>query len=274
MHMQHGIGRAGMVLLSLVTLAIGAFGLTLAWTAFNQGAATFFAMGLGVAAVALGGLFLFALVGPSKVRARALVQPEPEPAPEATAAPERVAPRESKPSVDYEFKDFTPAARAAPEALQLPDAFQEKAVPEPVEPVEFQPKKDPASWPGKRGKSTWTTQVEHQRNVATQVEDARRRHDLTEKYTRTTPTLRAILDEGVDPVPQPRQAPTQTTQVQKPAQTPERLADRAPRDMNTDFVAPGMSVGKCGQCGTKLLAPEERPLRLKCPECAKVTLLQ
>ena len=53
MHMQQGIGRAGFTLLALVTFAIGAFGFALAWTAFTQGAATFFQMGLGVAADAL-----------------------------------------------------------------------------------------------------------------------------------------------------------------------------------------------------------------------------
>ena len=275
--MQQGIGRAGFTLLALVTFAIGAFGFALAWTAFGMGATTFFQMGLGVAAVAMLALFLFAAFRPESA---APVRP----AAKSVPAP---ATQESKAAVDFEFDDFAPAAKAAPEEMVLPDAFQEvpptptpdaapvsfkpvgKALEStieqvvatpPVAPAPAVPSKDPAAWPGARGKSAWTNKVEHQQKVASQVEDSRRRHDLAEKYTRTTPTLRAILDDGVPAPGEPS--------------VPEKLADRAPGEMNTDFVAPGMSVGQCGQCRTLLLAPEERPLRLKCPECAKVTLLQ
>ncbi|MGB1586832.1 MAG: hypothetical protein ACPHID_07300 [Thermoplasmatota archaeon] len=299
--MQQGIGRAGFTLLALVTFAIGAFGFALTWTAFGLGQATFFQMGLGVAGLALLALFLFAVFAPSKslapvVAAPAPVAEAPAPAPAREPAP-------AKHDMDYEFTDYQPAAKAAPEALELPKAFQEAPAVKADAPVEFKPvskpveaaidqifddvapepapvaaavpaapSRDPAAWPGARGKSAWTNKVDHQRRVAEQVESARRRHDLAEKYTRTTPTLRAILDDKPVPVPQPiAQAPAQS--AASPA-VPEKLADRAPGDMNTDFVAPGMSVGQCGQCRTLLLAPEERPLRLKCPECAKVTLLQ
>lgn len=284
--MQQGIGRAGFTLLALVTFAIGAFGFALTWTAFGLGQTTFFQMGLGVAAVALLALFLFAVFAPSK-SASAAPAPAATPAPEPTTKP---VPAPTTPGMDYEFTDFQPAAKAAPESLELPKAFQEAPpTPQPdAAPVAFKPvsktldatieqvveeapmptpapaapARDPAAWPGARGKSAWTNKVDHQRKVQEQVESARRRQDLAEKYTRTTPTLRAILDDK--PARQSPQAET----------VPEKLADRAPGDMNTDFVAPGMSVGQCGQCRTLLLAPEERPLRLKCPECAKVTLLQ
>lgn len=283
MHMQQGIGRAGFTLLALVTFAIGAFGFALAWTAFTQGAATFFQMGLGVAAVALLALFLFAAFRPTATS----TTETPVAAPASTPAP-RAAPAATA-DVGFEFDDYAPAAKAAPEELVLPQAFKEAPpTPTPDAAVEFKPvnksldtaieqvveaaapaptstpTKDPAAWPGARGKSSWTNQVEHRRKVESQVGDANRRHELAEKYTRTTPTLRAILDDGVPPAKQAEAKPD----------VPEKLADRAPGDMNTDFVAPGMSVGQCGQCKTLLLAPEERPLRLKCPECAKVTLLQ
>lgn len=277
--MQQGIGRAGFTLLALVTFAIGAFGFALTWTAFDQGAGLFFRMGLGVAAVALFALFLFAAFKPTSAST---------PAPRAPPATNKAVPQEASTDLGFEFGDYEPAAKAAPEKMVLPDAFQDKTPPAPQaapEPVSFKPvsksldatieqvvetarpkpqpvsvPKDPAAWPGARGKSAWSNQVDHRRKVESQVDDSRRRHEFAEKYTRTTPTLRAILDDGKAGGAQ--------------SEVPEKLADRAPGDMNTDFVAPGMSIGQCGQCRTLLLAPEERPLRLKCPECAKVTLLQ
>ena len=264
MHMQSGIGRAGFLLLALVVFAVGAFGFALTWAAFKASASTFFWMGLGVAGAAMVLLYLFASFAPG--RADAPRAPVPAPSP---AAP---APKPKAEAQDFEFNDYQPAPKAAPEDLVLPPAFQDAKPPgaEAQAPVEFQaaPKaapsrprpeassgRDPSAWPGQKGQSAWSHHVSHQRRVQDEVADSRRRHEMADRYTQNTPTMRAILEE-------------------KPQATPERLADRAPRDMNTDFVAPGMSIGQCGQCKTLLLAPEERPLRLKCPECAKITLLE
>jgi hypothetical protein len=126
-----------------------------------------------------------------------------------------------------------------------------------VAPLQF-PSRDPAQWPQEQGVSTWSRQQAHKQRVQTEMAEPSRRHEFADRYTREAPTLRAILDDA------PRATPP----------VPEQIASRAPGDMNTDFVAPGMSVGSCGQCRTLLLAPQQRPLRLKCPECAKVTLLE
>lgn len=34
-----------------------------------------------------------------------------------------------------------------------------------------------------------------------------------------------------------------------------------------------IAMGQCGSCGTRLLAPRERPLRLECPVCHKVNVV-
>ena len=163
----------------------------------------------------------------------------------------------------FEFADYQPAPRAAPEGLVMPSAFDapgpaaRHAPPRTVAPLQFQAR-DPAQWPQEQGMSTWSRQQAHKQRVQTDAAESSRRHEFADRYTREAPTLRAILDDA------PRATPP----------VPEQIASRAPGDMNTDFVAPGMSVGSCGQCRTLLLAPQQRPLRLKCPECAKVTLLE
>lgn len=37
---------------------------------------------------------------------------------------------------------------------------------------------------------------------------------------------------------------------------------------------PGKTLGQCSGCGTKLWAPAARPIRLRCPRCGKVALLE
>lgn len=276
MHMEKGIGRTGYLLLALVIFCVGAFGFVLAWSAFQADARGFFIMGLGVAATAMIGLWAFATFAPW-TDARPAEPTPTEPAP--TAPPARLVPAvpaapAPASSVDYEFPEYEPAATAAPERVVIPQAFQERP-PAPMGggPVAFEHvSEDPANWPGNKGTSTWTRQQQHRQKVQSEVDGSARRHELTDRYTRTTPTLRAILDDGPSARPAPAATPVQKT---APANRPqEHIADRAPGEMNTDFVAPGMSVGQCGQCSTLLLAPETRPLRLKCPECAKVTLLE
>lgn len=274
--MQKGIGRTGYFLLALIVFAMGSFGFVLAWSAFEATATGFFLMGLGVAGAALIILWAFASFAPFGNEAEAVM-----PAP--VQAAREPAPPVKPPAMNFEFTDYEPAATAAPDKLVLPPAFetpdapgmvsfQEVAPPRQAAPraSAAEPSRDRANWPGQQGTSSWTHQQQHRNKVRSEVEDASRRHELTDRYTRTTPTLRAILDD----VPPPMPAPMAESTSQMTMQVPSHVADRAPGGMNTDFVAPGMSVGRCGQCQTVLLAPEVRPLRLKCPECAKVTLLE
>lgn len=50
-----------------------------------------------------------------------------------------------------------------------------------------------------------------------------------------------------------------------------RIGD--PKD-DPDWTPQGMARGKCGGCNAILLAPPERPIRLRCPKCEKETLLR
>ncbi len=280
MHMEKGIGRTGYILLASVVFAIGVFGFLLSWTAFQAEAYQFFGMGLAVAGVGLLGLFLFAVFAPLYDAPRG-----DKPAAKRPAAPEPPVKADAA-KQEFEFDDYQPAAKAAPEEVVIPPAFKEETPPMPnAAPVEFTTvskaeaekppvavaaapatpaARDPANWPGKRGTSTWTKQQERAQAIKQEVDHSARRREMADRYTANTPQMRAIMEPAVPKEPQADEAPA----------VPEKLADRAPVDMNTDFVAPGMSVGQCGQCKTLLLAPEERPLRLKCPDCAKVTLLK
>lgn len=240
--MQQGLGRTGYLLLTFTFLAVGALGIAMTVLAFTQGVAMFGWMGVGLAGFGLLCLFLFAVVAPV-MEARAHKAPEPQAAPVPEPQPE------ARPEVEFEFKDPEPAPRAAPEQMMVPNAFQDARPPA--------PERDAAAWPGQRDKSTWTRKMEHEAKVRDQVEESPVRRQMADRYTRSTPTVRAILSDTA----QATQAPTQ-------------IAERAPEGVAPGFAAPGLSVGSCGRCSTMLMAPPTRPVRLKCPECAKITLLE
>lgn len=163
------------------------------------------------------------------------------PAMKPVKKPKQMAP-EAK-AIDYEFKDPEPATKTAPESLVVPPAFSDGG-------VAFN-ERDPAAWPERRpSKSSWTARVEQEQKVQSMVEESAKRRELTKKYTADAPTVRAVLEE------------------------PQLVvAQRAPADMPPGATAPGMTLGRCGRCKTPVMAPTARPIRLKCPECAKVTLL-
>ncbi len=246
--MENGLGRTGYLLLATIMLVLGLIGIGAAYLAYLDGVDRFFRLGLGLAAVAMIGMFGFAayapwLSGPPKVP-RAVRAPAKVPV-KAAAEPAKAG------DIDFEYTDAAPAPKAAPDALIVPQAFQEALLaPTP------HAARDPAAWPQRRGqpgrpaeKSDWTARVEREARAA-EMMDAPRRKDLQERYTEETPVVRGILQ---DP--------------------PIHLAERAPEGLGPGFTAPGMSVGQCGRCKTVVLAPDQRPMRLKCPECAKITLL-
>ena len=77
------------------------------------------------------------------------------------------------------------------------------------------------------------------------------RGELARRYTEKTPLVREILTTS-----------GATMKVPEILATPGRTAVN------------GMARGKCGGCGMIILAPEERPIRLRCPGCGKGNLLE
>lgn len=51
------------------------------------------------------------------------------------------------------------------------------------------------------------------------------------------------------------------------------FADEAPAATRVQPRADGKTRGQCGNCGTFLWAPSERPIRLRCPRCGNVKTL-
>lgn len=51
------------------------------------------------------------------------------------------------------------------------------------------------------------------------------------------------------------------------------FADEAPAAIQVTPRADGKTRGQCGNCGTFLWAPSERPIRLRCPRCGNVKTL-
>ncbi len=282
--MQRGIGRTGHLLLALVLFALGAFGLMLGTIAFRQGLVQFYYIGISTTAVALLALFAIALLAPLSnvplrfkrpAKANAAEPAPPTPAPVSATASAPAAVTET-----FEYDQFDPAPKAAPVEMVLPQAFKGTTPPAPTPHaagmVTFQASPAARTAPAANAPAATTPRTSPSVQPPMSKEWPQRRKavprpgqapapdagpavrpELTERYTRTTPTVRRMLD------------------AETPAEKPqEHVADRAPLDMNTDFVAPGMSIGRCGQCKCLLLAPDARPIRLKCPECAKVTLLE
>lgn len=249
--MHNGLGRTGYVLLAVVLLAVGALGLGATYYAHLDGTMRFFELGLALSAVGLVGLFGFAawapwLGGAPRPARRAASVPAATAAAPSAATPSPA--RTPSPGPDFEFNDAQPAAKAAPESLVMPQAFARETLPG------MGSARDPTDWPERRGRpagaNEWNAKVGHRQRIEQMVEDSPVRKEMQERYTRTTPTVRGIMQ---DP--------------------PLHVAERAPPGVQPGFAAPGMSVGQCGRCQTVVMAPDARPIRLKCPQCAKVTLL-
>ncbi len=286
--MHEGIGRAGYRMLAAVFLAVGLLGAALAWYGTTQPGTIMTVLGILLAGVALALLFILAIVLPS-----ASAPPKAAAAP-AVAAPQRSprAPEDRERgagSLDFDFDDSMPAPRAAPEELVVPPAFQPGAPPAPtgaalppapvheapepvVAPVQFN-ERDAAAWPGSRGLSSWTTERKARQQASQRAEERRPRQVFTQRYTQRAPMVRQILSEqgGAGP-----QAPRMGAASPAPSMAPGApvAQTRQPARANQASVPEGKSRGKCGQCGTILLAPNRRPLSLKCPVCQKVSRLE
>jgi hypothetical protein len=235
MSMDNGLGRTGYLLLTTVMFGLGVLGIAIAYLAYVNSTLQFFMLGLGLAGVAMICMFGFAAWAPWLAAPKAEAVPSAPPAGKVVPEAEATTPGPH----DFEFDDAVPVAAPAPSEAPEPVAFSER---------------DPAAWPVRKGspksKSDWTARAEQEQQVANAVSESATRRKLQDRYTQTTPTVRSIVTE------------------------PElHVAERVPADFSTGAAVPGMTLGRCGRCKTGVMAPTTRPLRLKCPECAKVTLL-
>ncbi|MGB0651557.1 MAG: hypothetical protein ACPGQL_00010 [Thermoplasmatota archaeon] len=269
-------------------LALGALALPLTWYGYIVPDGLITLLGLGLLGLAVLVLFIQAVVlagarwarAPSAARrpraSKTVASPAPAsasapaaPAPTAPAAspaaspavppaaPPAPAPTWSK-DQDVTYSDARPAAKAAPEEMILPEAFQKGAQsafepPQTVPSRPFNPD-DPAAWPGQRGVSDWTVQRNAHKRATERAQERRPpRDEFARKYTQTTPVVRNIL--------------TAPSGGQQQAAAPPTVQGNRPK-------ADGKTRGQCGDCGTILLAPPQRPIKLRCPTCGRVAHLE
>lgn len=245
--MDNGIGRTGYRLLALVFLAVGLLGLLLAWYTVPTPPETALSIASATVAAALVALFFLSLVltaGAPRVREA--------PAPDASAleTPAPTPPASAAPTLDFEY-DEQPARTEPMSARDDLDGVLERAD------GAGRPSVSPTSgdWPVRRPKHARSAEAAppSERNVA---------RELADRYTEDTPMVRSILSAS-------HEGPRREHQPVR-----EVTAKRVEPGVRPGDAPAGTKMGRCGGCNTVLLAPTERPLRLRCPRCRRVTLLK
>ncbi len=261
MHMQQGIGRAGYRLLAVVFFLLGLGGLGMVWTAIAVDVSTAFQLtGLVTSAFAqmcvLVIMFILSRMPSEQMELESMEAPAetvpaapapaaPAPAAPAPAAPAPVAPAPvasmSSEPVEFEYTDVESVPRAAPTEMIVPPAFQKEVIPveheiHPVTHAPTPPAPTPPAPPAPEPRA--------------QVTEEDRRRALRDKYTQNTPMMREMVE------------------------VPEVRAQRAPPDVNEDWMPDGKMRGKCSKCSTIILAPTKRPIKLRCPVCGNTSLLE
>lgn len=262
--MQEGIGRGGYRMLATVFAAIGVLGLIVTLYAFGKASqdgnprTLFDWLGFGLSFTGLAAVYtLLMVVLLRRGDAPALRAAEP---PQPAGAPPLAAP--SRP-ISFEFEPSKQEEHAiaveedADEPAPAPAGRPPLERPAPVLPPNRNLGLDTKGWPQRKG-PTGVTRGEYM---------AQRRGETIVPLGRN--------DAGevvVVPSPAPATSPRAASMVvrKEPAAI---LAKVAPPGTDPDFTPGGMARGKCGGCETILLAPQERPLNLRCPKCGKVTKL-
>lgn len=249
--MDNGIGRTGYRLLALVFLAVGALGLVLAWSGVPAPRENVLLIGAATAAAALAALFILALVLSS---GRVATQASTPPSPSATAPTASDPPPFDPTDLDFEYGERP----ARTEPLSGDDEFHAVLHRADGSQADPGPDRDSRDWPVRTPK--------HGR-PATQAPPSPEPHpttarELADRYTADTPMVRSILSAAHEG---PSQAHAPVRQVTAKQVEPGVRPGDAPS---------GTRMGRCGGCNTVLLAPMERPLRLRCPRCRRVTLLK
>lgn len=232
--MQDGIGRAGYRVLALVFFAVAGVGLVTATAALEPSGFSEW-LGFGLTGAFLVALCALAMVGLGSATARAGVHAEPAGAPLAAARSADTEPAgATDPSADLGM-DYGDFEPVPPEPAEPgPPRIQPPPVPV-VQPRRTVPGK---GWPERRDPAGWTRRQVHERNLP--------------------------RDPGPDievegPGPVKREA--------------HIVMARTVASAEASGIPEGTGIGKCSNCGTLLLAPKRRPLRLQCPRCERVHTL-
>ncbi|MEA3189491.1 MAG: hypothetical protein QOD77_73 [Thermoplasmata archaeon] len=264
--MQEGIGRGGYRLLATVFAAIGVLGLVVTLYAFGKASTDgnprtlFDWLGFGlsfVGLVAVYGLLLVVLARRDGAAAavRAAEPPQPAGAPPLPVGrplsfefePKAGGDEEHAIAVEEDVEEAPARGDPRPAIQRLP----------PVLPPNRNMQVDAKGWPQRKGPSGVT-----------------RGEQLAQRRGETIVPLARTDDGGVVMVPSPAPASSPRAAAMVVRKEPAAvLAKVAPPGGDPDFTPDGMARGKCGGCETILLAPQERPIHLRCPKCGKVTKL-
>ncbi len=220
---------------AFMAAAFGIAGLYIAYTAIQAGSDA--TVGLAIAAGAMLLLLVFVFVAgmrPKEVPPRPVAKRVPTPKP--TRDDKKRAKHVAAGGIDFEYPDAGPAA--APTEFTPPVEFQDNARGTVV-----------TTNPGQASMPRAYGQPIEERPLPPHA-------GLTDKYTGGAPMVREIL--------------TQPT-VQE---IPEFRAEMADPMQHPSMIPPNTVRGKCGQCDTLLLAPTQRPIKLRCPSCNRATLLE
>jgi hypothetical protein len=233
--MNEGIGRGGYRVLAGVFLAVGGLGLASLIFAKVRDSNPALVLGIALVALALAVLFVLSL--------RALMRGVGASAGPASPRPLDIdLPGRSLGANVIELGDDELASAVAGDGAASTSR----------EPIPVQPNRnlgaDTKGWPSRKGPSGVTRG------------EARARE--TGKPTQFQVVLPPRREPGAVAIPK--------TSLRAPTEPPTVLA----REVSRNAKAPeGMAKGACGTCGATLLAPQVRPLKLRCPSCQKVTLL-
>ncbi|MES2154454.1 MAG: hypothetical protein V4510_04895 [bacterium] len=239
MHLQDGIGRGGYRLLSAIFLALGILGLLTTLYAFRganaQPRGGFFDwLGFGLTFVALAALFGTLLILLQRRNVAPATPAAPAGAP--TFTPTR--------NLAFEFKvDDEPDEDDETGHIAIPVPQEKPTV---VLPPNRNIGRDTKGWPQRSGPTGIT------------------RGQLKEMQADETP-----------PSPRaPRSVGRAAAMFEPEPSVPVVIARIGEAKDDPNWTPKGMARGKCGGCGAILLAPPERPVRLRCPKCDKETMLR
>jgi hypothetical protein len=281
MHLEEGIGRGGYRMLALVFLGIGALGLLSSLYAFIHPTLAFFnALGFVLMGVALGALFVLVLV----ILGRPAPEPEPEALP-AGAPPVGIRPvqmefrQQEEPQPEPEPAPPEPVAIRSPGGPRMPAPAYERAArvvgltesPTPFDrlppPDQWTPPEPPraplVAPPLKRPRSGMT--LGEKRELERMGRLPPKPMLTVQGSPATEEEMELAIPLALHPARTPPPKPGVPTVLAKPA---------APDKQDPDWMPEGMTRGMCSKCKTVLLAPQQRPINLRCPRCDKITLLK
>lgn len=264
--MQEGIGRGGYRLIATIFLFLGGLGLGTMLYAWSSHITFFVWLSGAFNVVAIGVLYF--LVQMLLRNPRAASAPEPR---MMTVTPAR-------PTLDE--MDFSPVGAGQDDELEAQDMTDDDGPRVPARPWTPPPRppmpppvakpnrnldRDTGNWPRRVPPSGLTRGelLEMNRPQANPEESAESEDEIVftsvpMSSARTAPAAR----------------PRATSMQVRKHEVPVVIARIAGPDDTMAWVPKDMGRGKCSGCGSIVLAPKARPIRLRCPKCEKLTLLE